>query len=403
MSQSPKRIHKLLTDAVITGLGDIFFKNRKADQVVGELLKSNKKWGKRDRSFIAETIYEVVRWWRKMAFVAGVPKPSEEDLWKIVGTWFVLNDYDLPDWEEFAELDIETIKKRATEAEETRAIRESIPDWLDEMGSTYFGYDWDYELKALNNPADVYLRANTLKINRVDLQKQLQEQNIATEQIAATDDALQLVDRKNLKNNELFRKGFFEIQDAGSQMIAEFVNPEKGSFVIDACAGAGGKSLHLAALMENTGKVRSMDIDAKKLSELEYRAKRNGIKNINTIPIDRETIDNYGGTADYLLMDVPCSGLGVLRRNPDAKWKVTPDFIDKIMQTQAKIIRDYTRMLKPDGTLVYATCSILPQENEEQVMQFLTDNPDFELIEEKHLTPHKNGFDGFYMAKLKRQ
>jgi 16S rRNA (cytosine967-C5)-methyltransferase len=403
MNQSPKRIHKILTDAVISGLEEIFFKNRKSDQVVGELLKSNKKWGKRDRSFIAETIYEVVRWWRKVAFVADVEKPEKEDLWKIVGTWFVLNDYELPKWEEFAEIDIEIIKERAIKAEETRAIRESIPDWMDEMGEAYFGYDWDYELKALNAPADVYLRTNTLKINRADLQRALEKREIATEQIAATDDALQLIDRKNLKTNEVFRKGFFEIQDAGSQLIAEFVNPTKGSFVIDACAGAGGKSLHLAALMENTGKIRSMDIDAKKLSELEYRAKRNGVKNISTVPIERETTANYAGTADYLLMDVPCSGLGVLRRNPDAKWKITADFVEKIQATQAKILRDYVKMLKPDGTLVYATCSIFPQENEEQVKKFLSDNPDFQLIEEKHLTPHKNGFDGFYMAKLKRK
>lgn len=402
MNQAPKRIHKILTDAVISGLEEIFFKNRKSDQVVGELLKSNKKWGKRDRSFIAETIYEVVRWWRKVTFIADIETPEKEDLWKIVGTWFVLNDYELPAWEEFAGLDIEIIKERAIKAEETRAIRESIPDWMDEMGEAYFGYDWDYELKALNAPADVYLRANTLKTDRVKLQKELEELNIATEQIAAADDALQLVDRKNLKTNYLFRKGLFEIQDAGSQLIAEFVNPEKGSFVIDACAGAGGKSLHLATLMENTGKIRSMDIDAKKLSELEYRAKRNGIKNISTVPIDRETTENYAATADYLLMDVPCSGLGVLRRNPDAKWKITADFIEKIQATQAKILRNYAKMLKPDGTMVYATCSILPQENEEQVQQFLKDNPDFKLIEEKHLTPHKNGFDGFYMAKLKR-
>lgn len=402
MNQSPKRIHKLLTEAVISGLDEIFFNNRKADQVVGELLKSNKKWGKRDRSFIAETIYEVVRWWRKMAFIANVETPEKEDLWKIVGTWFVLNDYDLPEWEEFAGLNIETIKERAVKAEETRAIRESIPDWLDEMGSAYFGYDWDYELKALNSPAEVYLRTNSLKINRVDLQRAFEKREISTEQIAATEDTLQLIDRKNLKTNELFRKGFFEIQDAGSQLIADFVNPKKDSFVIDACAGAGGKSLHLAALMENTGKIRSMDIDAKKLSELEYRAKRNGVTNINTVPIDKETTENYANTADYLLMDVPCSGLGVLRRNPDAKWKITADFIEKIQATQAKILRNYAKMLKPNGTLVYATCSILPQENEDQVKQFLADNPDFKLIEEKHLTPHKNGFDGFYMAKLKR-
>lgn len=402
MTQAPKRIHKVLTSAVIDGLKLIFFNEKKADHAVNELLKSNKKWGSRDRSFIAETIYEVVRWWRKLTFVADVA-PTEENLWKIVGAWFVLNDIELPEWEEFADLNAVAIKQKLIEAEGIRAIKESIPDWLDEAGKAYFGYDWDYELKALNDTASVYIRANTLKINRTDLQKRLEAEGVATDQIDYATDALQLISRKNLQKNGLFRDGLFEIQDAGSQLIAQFVNPEKGSMVIDACAGAGGKSLHLAALMENTGKIRSMDIDKRKLDELEYRAKRNGAKNIMTVPVEKETIQNYSGTADYLLLDVPCTGLGVLRRNPDAKWKITRNFLDKITHTQSKILQDYSAMLKPKGTLIYATCSILPQENEEQVAFFIKHNPEFKLVEEKHLTPHKNGFDGFYMAKLVRE
>ncbi len=179
-------------------------------------------------------------------------------------------------------------------------------------------------------------------------------------------------------------------------------------FVIDACAGAGGKSIHLGTLMGNSGKIISMDTEIRKLEELKKRAGRNGIKCIETKEIKTWLLEAKNKNskiqlADRLLLDVPCSGLGVLRRNPDTKWKLTPKFLDEIKITQQNILQDYSKMLKPTGKLVYATCSILPSENQEQVKIFLKNNPNFELETERVVSPNDDGFDGFYMARISKK
>jgi 16S rRNA (cytosine967-C5)-methyltransferase len=172
---------------------------------------------------------------------------------------------------------------------------------------------------------------------------------------------------------------------------------------VDACAGAGGKTLHLSALMKNKGRILAMDSEGWKLDELKKRARRSGAANIETRTIDSsKAIKRLDKSADRLLLDVPCSGLGVLKRNPDAKWKLSPEFIDRVRNTQQTIISDYSKIVKPGGMMVYSTCSLLPSENEDQVKTFLSsEKNEFELIEEKKIMPSE-GFDGFYMARLKR-
>ena len=192
------------------------------------------------------------------------------------------------------------------------------------------------------------------------------------------------------------------MQDAASQMVAPFVDPKPGMRVADACAGAGGKSLHLANLMENKGQIISMDIHQWKLNELKKRAKRNGAHNIQTKLIDSsKVLKRFHKSFDRVLIDAPCSGLGVLKRNPDAKYNIDSAFIERVQKEQKEILNAYANLLKPDGILIYVTCSILPSENELQIQSFLNENPNFELIEEKHLLPSITGFDGFYMAKMK--
>lgn len=209
--------------------------------------------------------------------------------------------------------------------------------------------------------------------------------------------------RGNVFQIDLFKNGFFEIQDAGSQTIAPFLQVESGMRVIDACAGAGGKSLHLATLMGNKGRVISLDTEGWKLDELQRRARRNGLFNIETRVIDTtKVIKRLHESADRVLLDVPCSGLGVLRRNPDAKWKLQPEFLDEIRVTQASILENYAKMAKVGGKVVYATCSILPSENENQVKAFLEKNKNFRWLDERKITPATEGFDGFYMALLER-
>lgn len=172
--------------------------------------------------------------------------------------------------------------------------------------------------------------------------------------------------------------------------------------VIDACAGAGGKTLHLAAIMENKGSIIAMDVEERKLLELKKRARRNQAHNIETRLIDSaKVIKRQANTADRLLLDVPCSGTGVIKRNPDTKWKLQPEHLYKVRGMQAKIIRDYSEMLKPGGLMVYATCSILKSENEDQVALFLRENHNFKLHEQRRIDPGPQS-DGFFMALLEK-
>jgi 16S rRNA (cytosine967-C5)-methyltransferase len=213
---------------------------------------------------------------------------------------------------------------------------------------------------------------------------------------------LVLKERTNVFTSPHFKNGLFEIQDASSQLVADFVEVEGNMRVIDACAGAGGKTLHLAALMQNKGKIIAMDTEEWKLTELKKRARRGGANNIEIRLIDNnKAIKRLADSADRLLLDVPCSGLGVLKRNPDAKWKLDVDFINHIKETQQEILQNYVQMLRNGGQLIYATCSILPSESENQVEKFLeSQNGAFELLDQQRISPAQTGFDGFYMARL---
>jgi 16S rRNA (cytosine967-C5)-methyltransferase len=393
-------LHRGTSAAVIEALREIFEEGRYADKVIEKVLKQNPKWGSRDRRFIAETTYNIVRWYRFLQELSGIP--GNNNYWRLFATWFYLQGMELPAWREFSSLTFDHWDNRLAKARSVRKFRESIPDWLDETGEKELGDRWGKELHALNDEARVVLRANTLRIRRGDLQKVLDEEGVDTEQLAIAPDAIALAQRQNVFQLPSFKEGLFEVQDGGSQLIAPFLRAEPGMRVIDACAGAGGKTLHLAALMQNKGRILAMDSEGKKLEELKKRARRAGAANIETRTIESsKVVKRLEGSADRLLLDVPCSGLGVLKRNPDAKWKLSPDFLDRVRELQLHIMRDYSNMLKPGGMMVYSTCSLLPSENEEQVKTFLQENNGFELVEEKSITPSE-GFDGFYMARLKR-
>ncbi|WP_224483295.1 RsmB/NOP family class I SAM-dependent RNA methyltransferase [Robertkochia aurantiaca] len=401
------RLHRNLVFAVIEGLDTIFNQNKYADKVVEKLLKKDKRWGARDRAFIAETTYEIVRWKRLYAAIAEVKAPySNDDLWRIFAVWAVLRGIRLPDWNQLEGTPERRIKGRFDELSKIRKYRESIPDWLDELGVKELGEKtWEAEIKSLNQEAPVVLRANTLKTDRKQLMATLESEGISAKPLSKYPDALELEQRENVFRTDAFSNGLFEVQGASSQLVAPFLEVEAGMRVADTCAGAGGKSLHLAALMENKGQVIAMDIYQGKLHELKRRARRNGAHNIETRLIEStKVIKKLREKMDRVLIDAPCSGLGVLRRNPDAKWKLEPEFITRLQETQQEILRSYSRMLKPGGKMVYATCSILPSENEKQVSAFLNseEGKDFKLEREKKILSSKTGYDGFYMALLSR-
>tara|TARA_R110002073_G_scaffold72537_1_gene177505 strand:+ start:496919 stop:498124 length:1206 start_codon:yes stop_codon:yes gene_type:complete len=398
------RLHRNLVLAVIDSLNYIFNDGLYADKVVEKTLKRDTRWGARDRKFIAETIYDCVRWKRLYNEIAGTKNHyTQENLWKIFTVWATLKGISLPDWKQFEGTPIRRIKGKFDELQSNRAIRESIPDWLDALGEKELGKQWEKELSALNEQASVVLRANTLKTTKQKLQKQLLEDGVETTINNDYTNALILDERKSIFKTDAFQNGLFEVQDASSQLVAEFLEVQPGMRVVDACAGAGGKALHLAALMENKGQIIALDIYGNKLKELKRRAKRAGAHNIEPRTIDStKVIKKLYDKADRVLIDAPCSGLGVLKRNPDAKWKLQPEFIDEIKKTQAEILSKYAKIVKVGGKLVYATCSILPSENEQQVQQFLAANDDYKFITEKKISPSKSGFDGFYMALIER-
>lgn len=391
------KLHNNTIRGVHTALQAIFEDGQYADKVIERTLKSNPKWGARDRSFIAETTYEMVRWWRLINHLS----PSK-DYWDLFGTYWLMQGNPLPEWEEFTRINPDKLKGKY-EAIEDPAMLESIPEWLHKLGKSELGDLWEAEIHSLNEEAEVVLRVNTLKTTRERLKNQLAADGINTYIVKGYPDALVLEQRENVFRHPAFKEGLFEVQDASSQLVAAALVVEPGMRVIDACAGAGGKALHLAALMENKGKILAMDVEEWKLQQTKLRARRDGVSIIEPKAIEgTKTIKRLKESADRLLLDVPCSGLGVLRRNPDTKWKLSLESIQKVRDTQQEILQSYPSMLKPGGQMVYATCSVLPSENELQVKKFLESEAgkDFELIEDKKVLAQESGFDGFYIARL---
>jgi 16S rRNA (cytosine967-C5)-methyltransferase len=394
---SNTKIHRPLIEALVQGFDQTFNGGQPADKVLERLFKASRQLGSRDRRWIAENFYSGVRWWR----------PLVE---KQTGRWSDSNtDYSEADVRGIVDILIAHADNEDSSPSlsllgdsKKRASRESIPDWLDAVGEAELGPNWEPFLKSMNAPAKVYLRVNTLKANRTDVQSALKSEMIETEIVPNVETALVLKERKNVFQTEAYKKGWFEVQDAGSQLIAPFLKPEAKMRVIDACAGAGGKALHIATLMKNSGRVVAMDIHEWKLKELRTRSSRAGVDTIEVKLADSKVVKRMADTADRVLLDVPCSGLGVIKRNPGTKWYLKPADLEAVRKTQQEIITDYSAMVKKQGYLVYATCSILPSENQSQVQNFLTANPGFSIEEELQVSPFETLFDGFYAARLKR-
>ena len=405
------RIHRVLVVGVVEALTTIFIDGKYADKAIEKLFQKNKKWGSRDRAFIAEQVYEIVRWWRLLHYGltenTNLPESTNEAYWwKIVAINLIKQGFfEKNDWKEWSNIpDKSLIINRLSDKTLPLSVRVSIPDWLEEEGIQQFGKEWENEIVAMNNPAPLILRCNSLKTNPTQLSKELSKINIAHNVVGkTTPDAIILDQRTNVFSTELFKNGLFEVQDLASQLVAQQLQLQTGLRVIDACAGAGGKTLHISSIMQNKGQIIALDKEEYKLNELKKRAIRAGATNIVVKPIENsKTIKRLYDSADRLLLDVPCSGLGVLRRNPDAKWKLKPEFIENIKVVQQEIIQNYSKMLKNGGIMVYATCSIMPTENNLQVQKFLSNNPDFKLLSEIKTSPQVDNMDGFYMATLKK-
>ncbi len=394
------QIHILNT--LSQALIEVFEKGKHADRMIDKYMRVNKNWTPDDRSFFAEAVYGIIRHKRNLEFIA-----ESQNLWPVIAAYLIIKNLKPVARPEFRNTDaakVQTLSK----VQKPAAIEHSFPDWLFEMGQQEFGAEWPALMQSLNKDPEIFLRANTLKTNTEKLIQDLKVEKIDAVKIKSTvalPSGLHLKVRKNVFATQPFKKGDFEMQDAGSQFIAPLLQVEPGHHVADTCAGSGGKSLHLAALMQNQGQIVAMDIHDWKLQDLKQRAHRAGATIIETKLIDSpKVIQRLENKFDRLLIDSPCSGLGVLRRNPDTKWKLTADEIATVCELQRDILSRYSAMCKPGGLMVYATCSILKRENEEQVKWFLNSaaGKKWSLLSEHRIWPHKHGFDGFYAAVLKK-
>ncbi|MFN8276856.1 MAG: hypothetical protein U0T84_05200 [Chitinophagales bacterium] len=397
------KLYRNLCEAVAEALVEIFVHRRHAPQVVEQWLQSNKKWGARDRHFIAYTIYESVRAYRRLLFC--IDKEQLETIADgrlLIGALFLEQGLLLPEWNDWVWPPRQQFGERRKIAVGLRALREAIPDWLDQLGAEALGTQWDAELAAANIPAKICLRVNTLRSNKEVVMGWLRDNHIGFSETALAGDALVLQERKNVEGWEFYQNGAIEIQDVSSQLVAAEMQLQPGLRVIDACAGAGGKSLHIASMMRNEGELYSFDVHDYKLKELQHRARRAGVRILKTYLTEDIPWASLRETADRVLIDAPCSGLGTLKRHPDLKWKLTPEFIAQMQETQRQVLTQYSALVKPGGLLVYATCSILPSENTAQVHWFLAAHQHFQLVREKPILSCATGYDGFYVAVLQR-
>ncbi len=388
--------------AVIDALDKIFNRNFQADKVVKKLLKSNKKWGSRDRKMISKALYDIIRWRRKYEYLTDSSILDMEGKWRILALWSLLNNIPFPDW---FEVNIEELKKRINGKEALSfTVDQSIPDWLYQLGIKDMGKEeFEKEIKALNEEAQTVIRVNLLKTTKEKLKNKLDEKGIKTNEDPEYPEALFIEGKPKLTHLKCYKNGEFEIQDASSQKVADFIRPQSGQTIIDACAGAGGKTLHMASKMKNKGEIIALDIYPQKLKELRKRVERNGVKILkDTSLINQKTMNKYKEYADILLLDVPCSSLGTLKRKPGLKWELNENKIKQINSIQMDILKNYPQMLKPGGHLIYVTCSILPMENKRQIKKFLKQNKNFTFVEDKTIKTSESGYDGFYMAKLKK-
>ena len=375
-----------------------------------------------ERRFASEAVFALVRHHRRLAFLAGIDEETAEpttNAARLLEMWL------RPPADEDERL--------AAIADPIRrvAVSASYPDWIvRRLAEGAGGLAGAAELlTAMNRRGPLTVRCNRLKGTREALQEELRELGIASAPTLLASDGLVLETRRNVYEMAPFREGWMELQDEGSQLVAELVAPPPRGTVIDACAGAGGKTLALGALLANRGRLVSFDISATKLVELRKRARRAGLTDVHALEVEPQS-EAAGaarsgpppGTrpASRVLVDAPCSGLGVVRRNPETKWRVKPGDLDEMPRKQRAILEAYAPLVEPGGRLIYATCSVFPEENDAVVASFLAANPAFEQVPVKEIwgtaralatgdgevlrvLPQTHDTDGFYAAVLRRR
>ncbi|MES2261964.1 MAG: RsmB/NOP family class I SAM-dependent RNA methyltransferase [Pseudomonadota bacterium] len=393
-----------------------------ADTTLSRYFKDHPRLGGRERGAIAECIYNVLR---NKNFYTNF---SEGGGGATMRRLALLGMADALEIDALGGLTPEEIEwlQRVTLIDRKlmhKSMRSNMPKWLFEKLVEQYGEEETLDLAdALNTPAPLDLRVNSMKVTRDEAAATLAEAPIRSTPMPYAPLGLRVLQKPALQNLELFKTGAIEVQDEGSQVLSQIVGAKRGEMVVDFCAGAGGKTLALGALMRNTGRLYAFDISEKRLAKLKPRLARSGLSNVHPVQIAHERdakIKRLAGKIDRVLVDAPCSGMGTLRRNPDVKWRQEPGSIGEMQVKQIAILDGAARLVKGGGRLVYATCSLLAEENEQVAAQFIANHPDFDLVpmskvlsEQKialemgdylKLLPHKHQTDGFFAAVFERK
>ena len=416
------RITAKLIDATTTALNLLLKFEHPADAVLSTFFRDNKLLGQSERGFIAETAYAVLRRRRLLEHLLGKEATPRR---LVLAALVKLSGVSQRQLEEGVnEKDLKWVAefKGRPVGDLSLAEQADLPDWLTER---LLAQMTPPELLALaqglNQAAPLDLRVNPLKAGREAVLARFSGEGIVAEAGRLSPLAIRLKAKPALQKHPLYVDGSIEVQDEGSQLLGYLLAPRRSEMAADFCAGAGGKTLLLGALMRSTGRLYAFDVSDRRLARLKARVARSGLSNVHPVTIANENdirIKRLAGKLDRVLVDAPCSGLGTLRRNPDLKWRQTPQGVAELARKQHDILKGASRLVKPGGRLVYATCSILPEENEAIVAGFLAAHPDFRQVsaqevlaqqgialdcgETLRLAPHTHGTDGFFAAVLER-
>jgi len=416
------RLHPAVVSHVEEALREVLRFTGPADVILSRYFRDHPKLGSRERNAVAEGVYAVLR--NKLAYASF----SESGHGPAMRRLALLGVADVVGVDSLGGLSVEETDWLQRIAQIDRnslplALRANLPAWLLEKLIARDGEAATLELaEALNRQAPLDLRVNALKAKREEVIAELATAPILCDPTPFAPLGIRVLKKPALQNLPLFKDGSIEVQDEGSQLLAQIVGAKRGEMVVDFCAGAGGKTLALGAAMRNTGRLYALDVSEKRLAKLKPRLARSGLSNVHPVLIAHENdakVKRLAGKIDRVLVDAPCSGLGTLRRNPDMKWRQTPDSIVELNAKQTAILSSASRLVKPGGRLVYATCSLLDDENEAIADQFLTTHEDFVLVPMKDvlaeqkvalemgdylkLMPHIHQTDGFFAAVYERK
>ncbi|HJV63585.1 MAG TPA: RsmB/NOP family class I SAM-dependent RNA methyltransferase [Albitalea sp.] len=396
-----------------------------ADGIVSDFFRQHRALGARERHTLAETTYDVLRRRSLYQHLAQSGKGEMERRLALLG-WQGNEGFLRAALSEQEQQWLEKVKAVDRSALPEK-LRHNLPEWLAEPLQRSLGDEFWPLVQSLNEPAALDLRVNTLKAKRDEVQAALAEANIDAQPTPYSPWGLRVQGKPALNKLEVFTRGDVEVQDEGSQLLALITDPKRGEMVVDFCAGAGGKTLALGAAMRNTGRLYAFDTSGHRLAALKPRLARSGLSNVYPVQIAHERDDRIkrlAGKIDRVLVDAPCSGLGTLRRNPDMKWRQSPQSIAELKDKQAAILASAARLVKPGGRLVYATCSLLEEEDEAIARAFTEAHarefavlPALQALEKAHvgaagtlvrdeflrLWPHRHGTDGFFAAAWERR